>query len=231
MVEITEEITSIIGQPKKLLIFLHGYIDSAPAIAEKRLAPLIDDLENVAIHIPQAPMICEIHECKKQWYSIHRFDPNDDRKTVESMEECVKIYDGMGEGLREANEYLSPYIDYCLNKYGLKNEDLFLCGFSQGASLAIYGALMREEKIAGCVSIGGIITPHTYLREHYKSSPDTLLIHSDNDNLVRYEAMDFTKKELESIGCEVTAYVTKNGRHRVTEKAIKIIRKFVKYRM
>ena len=78
---ITEEIVHIKGLPKKLVVFLHGYVHCAEAV-DHRISCLYDDLDDYAIHIPQAPEACEIHEEKRQWYSMHRFDAEDMRRQV-----------------------------------------------------------------------------------------------------------------------------------------------------
>ena len=78
---INEEIVHINGQPQQLIIFLHGYIDNADYL-NKTLQNFVGYFDNTAVHLPQAPIGCEILEDKRQWYSMHRFDPNDDRKTV-----------------------------------------------------------------------------------------------------------------------------------------------------
>lgn len=224
---INEEIVHVNGYPKKLVIFLHGYIDSAPAL-DKKICKLVEDLADVAIHIPQAPGVCEIHENKRQWYSMHRFDPDDARKFVPTLEECVSIYDRMGLGLAEAFAYLKPYIENLLAEYNLDAKDLYLCGFSQGAMLALYTSLMWEEKIGGCISFSGILTPHRYLLKHNVSSPHILLIHGNADNLVRFEVQDFTKHCLEQMGCRVDVAVIDGGQHRVTEEGLEYAAEFIK---
>jgi len=216
---IEEEIVHIDGHPEKLIVFLHGYLDSATAL-DRRLAPLLDNLSNVAVHIPQAPETCEILENKRQWYSMHRFDPDDARRFVPSLQECVEIYDHMGLGLHETFSYLNPYIQTCLLDYGLEAKDLYLCGFSQGAMVAIYTALMQEYEIGGCISFSGIITPYTFLNKHAVTKPDMLLIHGDADNLVRFEAQSFTQKQLSKIGCNVQTYIVPEGQHRVSEDGL-----------
>lgn len=215
MYGITEEIAHINGQPQKLVVFLHGYIDNCESL-NKNLPPFLERLDNCAIHLPQAPLQCEIHERKRQWYSMHEFDPDDARKFVGSMKECAAIYNKMAPGFVSANEYLEPYIDSLLQEYQLEDKDLYICGFSQGAMLAIFSSLMRDNPIGGCVSFSGIIAPHTYLYKHAKSFPNTLLIHGDADNLVRFEALDYTHKKLEKLGCNVEEYVVGGGLHRIT---------------
>lgn len=224
---ISEEIARVKGYPKKLIIYLHGYIDNA-FYADKKLVNLYEGLDDYALHIPEAPLICEIHERNRQWYSVHRFDPNDDRKFVETMGECMAIYDKMSPGLEEALAYLNPYIDQCLCEYQLAPEDLYLCGFSQGAMLAIYAALMREEKIGGCISFSGIMAGRPRLMSHYKSTPDFLLVHGEIDNLVRFEAQEVTKNLLEGIGCHVETLSIKNGRHMITDEVLEAACNFIR---
>lgn len=223
---INEEIVHITGQPRRLIIFLHGYIDNADYL-DNTLQEFISQFNNTAVHLPQAPISCEILEDKRQWYSMHRFDPDDERKTVSSMEECIAIYDKMALGLEEARTYLDEYIDNCLNEYQLEDKDLYLCGFSQGAMTAIYTALMREKKIAGCISFSGIMASHNFLLRHYRNTPNMLLIHGNKDNLVRYEALDFTKHNLEQIGCEVQTHTVNGGQHRISEDGLSCAQGFI----
>ena len=224
---IDEEIVHVNGYPQKLVIFLHGYLDSAPAL-DRRLSPLLNNLLDVAVHIPQAPEICEILENKRQWYSMHQFDPDDARRFVPTLQECVEIYDRMGQGLYYAFSYLNTYIHNCLSEYGLANKDLYLCGFSQGAMLAIYTSLMQDEEIGGCISFSGIITPHTFLSKHAKTTPNMMLIHGNADNLVRFDVQNFTKQQLENIGCTVQTYVVPDGQHRVSEDGLLQAVSFIK---
>ncbi len=223
---INEEIVYVNGQPQRLIIFLHGYIDSADYL-EGKLQNFIKTFDNTAIHLPQAPICCEVLEDKRQWYSMHRFDPNDDRKTVPTFAECVEIYNKMTLGLEEAFSYLNDYIDQCLNEYQLEDKDLYLCGFSQGAMLAIYTSLMREKKIAGCISFSGIMAGHKFLERHAQSTPDTLLIHGNADNLVRFEALNFTKNELKKLGSHVESYVVNGGQHRITPDGLEVAADFI----
>lgn len=223
---INEEIVYVNGQPRKLIIFLHGYIDNADYL-EGKLQKFISMFDDTAIHLPQAPISCEILDDKRQWYSMHRFDPNDERKTVPSMEECVEIYNKMTLGLEEAFSYLNDYIDACLSAYQLEDKDLYLCGFSQGAMLAIYTALMREKQIGGCISFSGIMAGHKFLLRHAQSKPDMLLIHGDADNLVRFAAQDFTKKNLQHLGVNVETYVVKGGQHRITQEGLDAAADFI----
>lgn len=223
---ISEEIVHIKGIPKKLIVFLHGYIDSAPAL-DKRLDSFYNNLDDFALHIPQAPLICEIHENKRQWYSMHRFDPNDDRKIVPTMEECLSYYDRMSLGLQETYDYLVPYIENALQEYRLTFDDLYLCGFSQGAMAAIYIALMHPAKFRGLISFSGILAGGRYVLKHACSNPDSLLIHGTADNLVRFEALDYTAGALAQLGCCVERCEIEGCRHEVTPEGLRRAAEFI----
>ena len=228
--EISEEVAHINGMPQKVIIFLHGYIDSAQSL-DKKVSALIDGIDNVALHIPQAPLLCEITDKKRQWYSVHRFDPNDARKTVPSFEECLSYYEIMYPGLEEAAYYINNYIDNVLQEYGLEDKDLFLCGFSQGAMLALYISMTRENKLGGCVSFSGILAGYKHLFKTYKNVPDTLLIHGDADNLIRFQALEFTNTALQEIGVNTSTYVINDGLHKITDDGIKQASEFIKKAM
>ena len=88
---------------------------------------------------------------------MHRFDPNDDRKLVPTMEECVAFYNRMTLGLKNAYDYLMPYIEQSMAEYNLTPDDVYVCGFSQGAMVALYLGLMYPERFAGIVSFSGIL--------------------------------------------------------------------------
>lgn len=224
---INEEIVHINGHPQKLIIFLHGYIDNVDHL-DKSIYSFVEGIDNVAIHLPQAPLSCEVLDDKRQWYSMHRFDPDDERKTVVTMEECIAIYDRMSLGLYEAFSYLNEYIDQTLSEYQLEDKDLYLCGFSQGAMLALYTSLMRENKMAGCISFSGMLAGHSFLTRHRLNTPDTLLIHGNSDNLVRFEALEFTKNCLLSMGVEVEAKAVDGGMHRISEEGLSAALEFIK---
>lgn len=231
MSEIREEIVHVKGFPKKLIIFLHGYIDNCESL-NNRIVPFLNEMKDVAIHLPEAPIDCEIYERKRQWYSMHRFDPEDARKTVPTLEECTRIYASMEKGFNESYNYLKDYIETCLNEYQLEPKDLFLCGFSQGAMLALYTGLRYPQKIGGVVSFSGILATPDYFYKHHCQTPPCLIIHGNEDNLVRYGVMAYTVNHLKKLGCSVEQYTSQGCQHKIAEdsliKAEQFINKLIK---
>lgn len=224
---IREEIVHINGVPKKLIIFLHGYLDSSDAVDQK-LKMLCDSLSSVAVHIPQAPFTCEVEPHMRQWYSMYRFDPSYERKKAPSMKEFVSYYNRMTLGLEETYGYLKPYLEQTLSEYGLAYKDLFLCGFSQGAMVAIYTALMCPEEIGGLISFSGIMAGHEYLVKNAKSHPRALLLHGTEDNYLRIASQEFTAKQLQKIGCPVDCVQLVSKGHNINTEAIKQAVQFIK---
>lgn len=224
---ISEEIVHIQGIPKKLVVFLHGYLDSSDAV-DARIGELCDSLPDFAVHIPQAPFLCEVGSHMRQWYSMYRFDPEYARKNAPNMEEFLRYYNRMSLGLSETHSFLQPYIEQTLSEYGLGYQDLFLCGFSQGAMAAIYTALMLPEEVGGLISFSGIMAGHEYLLKNALSHPNTLLLHGIDDNLLRPESLDFTAEQMRKLGSLVTCHRIKNLGHTLDASGIEYAIKFIK---
>jgi predicted esterase len=131
-------------------------------------------------------------------------------------------------GLVEANHYILQYVDGLLNEYGLGYNDLFLCGFSQGAMCALYSGLMCPYKIGGVISFSGILAAKGYVEKHGKSKPDCLITHGKEDDKVRFEALDFTKKNLLDLGCKVNVLEVEDSGHYISSQAVKEAYRFIK---
>lgn len=222
---ISEEIVHINGIPKKVVVFLHGYQDCAEHIEHR--TEKLQKLKDVALHIPQAPFLNEVDATKRQWYSIHQFDPDDKRRITASWDEFIELYNCMTVGLETANHYILEYIDNLLTEYGLSYEDLFLCGFSQGAMCAIYSGLMCPYKMGGVISFSGILAALGYVERHYNSTPDVLLIHGNEDTKVRFDAMEFTAEQLKSLGAYVDLFTAENAGHKIVPEAVDAAYSFI----
>ena len=82
---ITEEIVHINGIPKKLIVFLHGYQDTAEHIERKTTR--LRDLSDVALHIPQAPFFNEVDAEKRHVCG----DVPDAGRKICGRYSCVKV--------------------------------------------------------------------------------------------------------------------------------------------
>lgn len=224
---IHEEIAHVRGVPKKLIVFLHGYLDDCSAL-DAKLLPFRENLQDYALHIPQAPYKCEVGKGMRQWYSMYRFDPHYERRDVKTFDDFLRYYDRMALGLEETYQYLQPYIEQTLSEYNLDYKDLILCGFSQGAMVALYTALMGPRKISGLVSFSGILAGYQYVLKHAKNCPDALLIHGKSDKSLRPEALDFTQEQLQNLGCKVQTYIFNHGDHELSAEGLRTASDFIK---
>ncbi len=225
---IQEEIVHVRGIPKKLIIFLHGYLDDCSSL-DGKLSSFLDTLDDYALHIPQAPCRCEVGKGMRQWYSMYRFDPHYERRDVEVFDDFLQYYDRMSLGLAETYQYLLPYIEQTLSEYNLGYKDLILCGFSQGAMVAIYTALMGPARICGLISFSGILAGHSYLLKHAHNRPNTLLVHGSSDKYLRPEALNFTQNKLEQLGCHVQTCILDHGDHELSNKALQTASSFISH--
>ncbi len=222
---ITEEIAHINGNPQKLIIFLHGYQDCAGHIDHKTEG--LRTIFDTALHIPESPLISEIDHTTRQWFSIKQFDPNETRCDTPSWEEFVEIYNKMTIGLEAAYQDIMEYADNLLNEYQLDYRDLFILGFSQGAMCAMYCGLMCPLQVGGIISFGGILAAQGYIEKHYKSRPDVLLLHGEDDDRIRIGALDFTYSNLQNLGCNVEKISFADTPHRITDEQIEQAKKFI----
>ncbi len=226
MSEIVEEFIHVKGKPNKMVVFLHGCEQDAKLI-NKLIAPLVNNVDNAVVAIPSSPYLCEAGSGKRQWYSMQAFDPSGSRKNLDNFDEVVKIYEKSNQYIKEAFYLINAYLDEILKKYKLKYKDLYICGFSQGASLSLYTALMLKEKIAGVVSFSGVLSPCSVLSEHYKNSTNVLLIHGKDDDIVKFKALEFSKQKLENMNCLVSTYAIDNTKHFITEDGLVMAASFI----
>ena len=222
---ITEEIVHVNGMPKKLVVFLHGYQDCAEHIERKTIE--LQKMDNIALHIPQAPFANEVDLSKRQWYSIHQFDPEDRRRNAVSWDEFVDFYNRMTVGLVSANYYILQYIDGLLSEYNLSYEDLFLCGFSQGAMITIATSLTRNSEIGGAISIAGIVPGYELLPAEIISKPSFLLLHGKEDVTVQYKTTPKTLKWFEEQNIKIKWYDFAELAHRMNDSEMQKVADFI----
>ncbi len=226
MTQITQEFIHTKGKPEKLVVFLHGYEQTA-ALINKLIPPFLDNLDNCVVAIPASPHACEIASNKCQWYSMQDFDPHNLRKTSTDFNEVIKIYEKSHSSIKPSFDSILIYIEKKLKEYKIKPKNLYICGFSQGATLSLYTALMFNEKIGGVVSISGMLSPAEVLLYHHKNSADAILIHGKKDSFVNFSALEYSKKYLEKMGCAVSTYAMDDADHFITQDALFIASGFI----
>ncbi len=161
--------TYIVGaekSPNSAVILLHGYGANGQDLIGlgEEWKTILPDTVFIA---PDAPNICEMSPFGYQWFSLGDWSPM-----------------SLSAGARAAAPWVNNFIDVQLEKYKIRDENLVLCGFSQGTMMALYIALRRAKKIAGVLGYSGALICTEEWSQIKIQKPDICLIHGIADNVV-----------------------------------------------
>ena len=117
-----------------------------------------------------------------------------------------------------------------LNIRGIKNENIFFVGFSQGACLTLEYTTRHAGKYGGIVAFtGGLIGDKIY-KENYKgdfSGTRILLVSSDPDPHVPVERVESSSKILLEMNADVKTILYKGMGHTISNEEISIANEFI----
>lgn len=192
--------------PSKLFILLHGYgADKNDLIS---LAPEFAEYFPDAYFIsPNAPHSCEMSPFGYQWFGLRNFS---EKELIEGVEDVAPI--------------LNNFIDRQLTKFNLKEKDLVLLGFSQGAMMALYVALRREKPVAAVLAFSGLLVGDNDIN----CKPPVCLIHGTFDPVVTFNYMGQAEKALKKMGVPVEAHARHGLPHGIDPEGIEIAINFAK---
>jgi phospholipase/carboxylesterase len=196
------------GNPKQLVVFLHGYGANG------------DDLISLGLHwrhhfpdtyfiSPNAPQPCDTSLSGRQWFSLR------DSWSTESLLADVA----------ESSFPLNTFIDKKLADLNLRDDNLALVGFSQGVCVALHTAFYREQTCAGIIGYSGNFVLDK--KSPIVSKPKVLLVHGDKDDIVPLEAMTAAERTLKKLEINVTTKITKGLGHVIDLNGRKLGRLFL----
>lgn len=189
----------------KLIIILHGYGNCGSDYINAINTFLRQEIGNAIFLLPDAPNPCETWS-GRQWFplSLKNMNLNEIR-----------------HGLEEAAPTLCNYIKSKVLKYGCKN--IHLIGISQGACMAL--EMIYHVNITKIISYCGLFA----FSENKKilSSPDILLVHSVDDNIIPYEKAIKAKLALETLDLNVSLHTFQKIRHNISKEAWKLAPDFL----
>ncbi len=193
------------GSP--LVILIHGRGADANDLAP--LAPLIGGDRPYRFVLPDAP---------------RRFSPS---PGIELGYTWFDGYPPEPASLEESRAKFARFLDELAERYGAESSSTVLCGFSQGALMALDAGLRSPETMAGVVALSGGIDPRNLPPEAIRSKPRVLLIHGTLDSTVPVQAARITRTILTSAGIE-PEYHELNIGHEITDEEIAMISRFVR---
>ena len=192
------------------VILLHGYGGDGEDISLltmnwKRFLP------NTIFLCPDGHEKCEINPTGYQWFDLTK----DDSKYI--LEQSKK-----------AELKLKQFIEEVKNKYGLKNSQICLSGFSQGCMMSINLGLTNNENYNCLVGFSGKVINQEDLLKRKISSTKMLLIHGDKDPVVSpiflLEAKDFLIRN----NVEIETKMIENCEHHIPIEASSVALDFIK---
>ena len=171
------------GQTKQLVVFLHGYGADGNDLIElgQHWRNLLPD---VAFVSPHAHERCAGAPTGRQWFALSAARGVDDARSAQDR----------WKGAEAARPVIDAFIDEELTRLGLDESRLALCGFSQGAMMALHVGLRRKRAPAAIVGFSGLLVGPEILaeataRDARGAPPPILLIHGDQDPMIPVDAM------------------------------------------
>ena len=149
------------GRATRLAVLLHGYAETPARWTEfvRQVAPFVPDMEFVA---PEAPNPMPNMPHGRHWWDYADRHP------------------GAAEaGVAGAARQAAGFIVAELGRTGLPLTACILCGFSQGAMVALHAALRLPSDVAGVLSFAGRLVDRR--PDGISARPPVLLVHGTQD--------------------------------------------------
>ena len=214
--------------PENWILFLHGYNNTSEEMSQIYFK-LLNKIKNLGIIAPQGKFISAKDTNRKSWYKISGFDVGGKRlQETTSVEEIVSIYNKAGDVLSTTSDDLNAFLTDMQKQYNFIDNQTYIAGFSQGAMLAIWTALSRENKVKGCFSFSGLVAANKYLDSKIKSYPEIYLLHGKKDKQVQFKCLDFSLKTLQEKQIKATSLVFDNLDHEISDEQIDCISEIIK---
>ncbi len=207
-------LNTLSGNTRQLIVILHGYgadgADLMPLAHEWQ--KLLPDAEFVA---PDAPWPCDNNPLGCQWFPLN-ITPHGVVSTP--MERW--------QGAQGVAPALHDFIDSERERTGLKESQVALAGFSQGAMMALHAGLHRRETPAAVVSYSGMILGPQYL-DGISARPPVFMAHGSADDIVPFEALSMSQQALQKAGISVETWVEQGVGHGIDDRAVELGGRFL----
>ena len=201
------------GLPKQIMVLLHGYgADGADLIGlGRQWRELWPDMLFVA---PNAPQICDVNPGGYQWFPLQA-----DRIS------------GRIEGAAEARPVLVDFLIDLWAQTGLSATETILCGFSQGAMMALHVGTSLDRQLIGIVAFSGALIPPDGFGDSYFAKPPIALIHGEFDQVVDPNLSRESAQILADAGFETRLHISPNTGHGIAEDGLVFATEFLLQQM
>ncbi|MBI1214196.1 MAG: hypothetical protein GC185_00085 [Alphaproteobacteria bacterium] len=133
------------GDAPCLVIFFHGYGSTGAGLASGLPQILPEGLKDAKIICPDGPVMCWQDDKGNHGFSWF------------AVEDMLDAPDGAkaAERASAAAPAINAWLDEVLAREGVDESRVVIAGFSQGASMAYFAALLRDKPVAGVFSLSG----------------------------------------------------------------------------
>ncbi len=199
------------GQAKQLVVLLHGYGADGDDLIGLGQA-WADALPDTAFVSPHAPDAFPFGS-GRQWYPL----PTAYDRSAEDVLRALRA------GVPTAATALDTFLDAELARWKLGNDALALVGFSQGATLALYGGLRRPARavVAYSGALGALPTPLP------APKPRVLLSHGARDEVVPVAALNAAANSLRANGVDVQTRIVPQLGHGIDAEGVVLGARFL----
>lgn len=206
-----------------LVVFLHGY-NCTVAMHQYAIDWLKDNLRNSVLIVPYSTEISDKNPERLQWFGMLKHDADNRRAVPEtSAEEIFAIYNRTAADISRCAAIINDFIDSLQQKYRINDKHTFLCGFSQGAMLALYTALVRKSELGGAFVLSGLTAGADLLATQIHSYPQIYMFHGSNDTKVQFKTLQKSIAWLKEHHIPVQQYVFDGLEHKMITEEMKII--------
>ena len=199
------------GAPaKQLMVLLHGYgADGRDLISlggEWR-----DDFPDMLFVSPNAPWQCGRNAGGFEWFPLSDRPAEDFRR----------------EGADIARPVIVNFLIDLWAQTGLTARDTVLCGFSQGAMMALHVALSLDQPVRGVVAFSGALIPPP----GEWARPPVALIHGDRDGVVPVQFSIDADAALRAKGVDSMLHISPGSAHGIAPAGLAFAGQFLAAKM
>lgn len=197
---------------KSIVIFMHGYgADGADLLSIGH--ELSNHLPDTLFIAPDAPTKCQMSPFGFQWFPIPDMDGIPEAMAMEELNKiCV---------------FTNAWIDDLLKKEGLTSGQVFLFGFSQGTMLSLYMGPQRKVALGGIIGFSGRLVNKMIFKDKINSRPPILLVHGDEDPVVKFDCLAEAVQNLVSWNFSVKKHVSVGVGHGIAPDGLKRALRFL----
>lgn len=199
----------------QVILLLHGYGLTGESIFRRLAKPLSSAFPKSYIIAPDAPYISKDYPEGFDWI---RFDGD------WTPEHIIQKLCG-------AEVFLNSFINGLLGRFNLKEQQLVIIGFSQGARVAMHLALRCRPHCKAMIGFSGGVSQLHWLKDNipyaFPESLSICLIHGEADDVVPIEQHREAMELLAARKIHAESYIIPKLKHRMSEEGIALCVEFL----